>query len=81
VTRVGAFEGAVPFYEDELTEYRHPTPAQGYARCGSDAPQAKQGTGYNTTRRGALLHAWMSKRGSFWPGSARAVSEKRGSKF
>jgi hypothetical protein len=39
------------FYEDELTSYRHPTLAQGYALCGSKTPQAEQGTGYNTARR------------------------------
>lgn len=41
----------VRLYEDELTYYRHPTLAQGYARCGSDLPHAEQGTGYNSARR------------------------------
>jgi hypothetical protein len=41
----------VRLYEDELTYYRQPTLAQGYALCGSDAPHAEQGTGYNTARR------------------------------
>lgn len=41
----------VRLYEDELTYYRHPTLAQGYALCGSKTPQAEQGTGYNTARR------------------------------
>lgn len=41
----------VRLYEDELTYYRRPTLAQGYAPCGSDAPHAEQGSGYNTARR------------------------------
>lgn len=41
----------VRLYEDELTYYRRPTLAQGYAPCGSDAPHAEQGQGFNTTRR------------------------------
>ena len=36
---------------DELTSYRRPTLAQGSAPCGSDAPHAEQGQGFNTTRR------------------------------
>jgi hypothetical protein len=40
---------------DELTSYRHPTLAQGYALCGSDAPHAEQGTGSNSVRREALV--------------------------
>jgi hypothetical protein len=41
----------VRLYEDELTYYRHPTLAQGYAPAGSDMPHAEQGTGYNSARR------------------------------
>jgi hypothetical protein len=41
----------VLLYEDELTYYRCPTVAQDYALRGSDGPQARQGTGYNTSRR------------------------------
>ena len=41
----------VRLYEDELTYYRRPTLAQGYAPGGSDAPHAEQGTGSNTARR------------------------------
>ncbi len=38
-------------YEDEVTYYRRPTVAQGYAVSGSDAPRAEQGRGSNTKRR------------------------------
>ena len=41
----------VRLYEDELTYYRCPTLAQGYAPGGSDLPHAEQGVGFNTTRR------------------------------
>jgi putative transposase len=41
----------VLLYQDELTYYRRPTLAQGYARRGSKGPVAAQGTGYNTYRR------------------------------
>lgn len=41
----------VLLYEDELTYYRCPTVAQGYAERGSDAPRADQGKGYNSGRR------------------------------
>jgi len=46
----------VLLYQDELTYYRRPTVAQGYALRGSDAPRAWQGWGSNTRRRiGAVL--------------------------
>ncbi len=38
-------------YQDELTYYRKPTVAQGYARAGSDEPHAVQATGSNTHQR------------------------------
>lgn len=38
-------------YEDEVTYYRRPTVAQGYAISGSDAPRAEQGVGSNTKRQ------------------------------
>src|SRR5919206_240160 len=38
-------------YQDELTYYRHPTVAQGYALQGSTQPYARQGYGYNRMRR------------------------------
>lgn len=41
----------VRLYEDELTYYRRPTLAQGYAPCGKDTPHAEQGQGANTARR------------------------------
>lgn len=41
----------VRLYEDELTYYRRPTIAQGYAPRGSDHPHAAQGHGSNTARR------------------------------
>lgn len=41
----------VQLYEDELTYYRKPTVAQGYAQAGSRAPRADQGQGHNCTRR------------------------------
>lgn len=44
-------ERLVRLYEDELTYYRKPTVAQGYAPAGSRAPRADQGQGYNNTRR------------------------------
>ncbi len=37
----------VLLYEDEMTYYRRPTVAQGYAVVGSDEPHARQGTGAN----------------------------------
>lgn len=44
-------EQIVRLYEDELTYYRRPTVAQGYASAGSALPRADQGFGRNTTRR------------------------------
>jgi hypothetical protein len=41
----------VQLYEDELTYYRRPTLAQGYAPAGSDVPYAEQGQTSNTARR------------------------------
>lgn len=38
-------------YQDELTYYRRPTVAQGYAQRGSDTPYARQGLGTNSKRR------------------------------
>jgi hypothetical protein len=38
-------------YEDEVTYYRRPTVAQGYAVSGQDAPRADQGQGNTTQRR------------------------------
>ncbi len=44
--------GQVVFlYQDELTYYRRPTVAQGYAMAGSDGPRAEQGYGRNKYRR------------------------------
>lgn len=52
----------VLLYEDELSYYRHPTVAQGYAVAGSDAPHAHCGTGYNTYHRIAgSLDAWTGR--------------------
>lgn len=56
----------VLLYEDELSYYRHPTVAQGYAPCGSDEPHAHRGHHSNTCYRTAgclnvatgRLHAW-----------------------
>ncbi|MGH8525600.1 MAG: IS630 family transposase [Gammaproteobacteria bacterium] len=45
----------VLLYQDELTYYRRPTVAQGYARRGSAAPRAWQGWGSNTRRRIAAV--------------------------
>jgi hypothetical protein len=48
----------VLLYLDELTYYRRPSVAQGYALCASDAPRAEQGWGSNTRRRiGAVMDA------------------------
>ena len=44
-------EQIVRLYEDELTYYRRPTVAQGYAPAGSDAPHAEQGQGSTNARR------------------------------
>jgi len=41
----------VTLYQDELTYYRRPTVAGGYAQAGQDAPRAEQGWGGNTLRR------------------------------
>lgn len=45
----------VLLYQDELTYYRRPSVAQGYASCGADAPLAWQGWGHNTRRRVAAV--------------------------
>lgn len=45
----------VLLYQDELTYYRRPSVAQGYAPRGADAPRAWQGWGSNTRRRVAAL--------------------------
>jgi DDE superfamily endonuclease len=44
-------ERVVTLYLDELTYYRRPTVAAGYALAGQDAPWAEQGWGRNTSRR------------------------------
>ena len=57
-------------YEDELTYYRRPTVAQGYARAGQDGPRAEQGWARNRLRRVAAcldprtgrLVAWQRER-------------------
>jgi hypothetical protein len=63
--------GRVVFlYQDELTYYRHPTVAQGYAPAGSAQPHARQGYGANRRRRVAAcldigtgrLVAWQRAR-------------------
>jgi hypothetical protein len=47
-----AAPGRIVFlYQDELTYYRHPTVAQGYAPRGRAQPLARQGYGYNRMRR------------------------------
>jgi DDE superfamily endonuclease len=38
-------------YQDEMTYYRRPTLARGYAATGEDGPRADQGWGHNTKRR------------------------------
>lgn len=56
----------VLLYEDELSYYRHPTVAQGYAPLGSDEPHAHRGSAANTCYRAAAclniadgrLHTW-----------------------
>jgi putative transposase len=44
-------ERVVFLYQDELTYYRRPSVAQGYAETGSDGPRADQGHGSNKKRR------------------------------
>lgn len=44
-------EHVVLLYQDELSYYRCPSVERAYAQAGSDAPQARQGTGYTTARR------------------------------
>ncbi len=53
-------------YEDELTYYRRPTVAQGYAVQGSDAPHARQGLRSNLYRRIAASLDVMSGRLFAW---------------
>lgn len=63
-------ERVVALYHDELTSYRHPTVAGGYAPAGADAPWAEQGWGRNSLRRIAAcldprtgrLVAWQRRR-------------------
>ena len=51
--------GVVVVYLDEVTVYRQPTLAQGYAPAGSDAPHARRSTRADTATRivGSLDHA------------------------
>jgi len=64
----------VLLYEDELTYYRRPTVAQGYAVRGSDEPHARQGLGANLYQRIAAsldvssgrLFAWQRKHFDRW---------------
>jgi len=64
----------VMVYEDELTYYRRPTVAQGYAVQGSDEPLARQGLGANLSQRIAAsldvmsgaLFAWQRKHFDRW---------------
>lgn len=61
-------------YEDELTYYRRPTVAQGYAVQGSDEPLARQGLHANLFQRIAAsldamtgaLFAWQRKHFDRW---------------
>jgi len=61
-------------YEDELTYYRRPTVAQGYAVQGSDEPLARQGLRANLSQRIAAsldamtgaLFAWQRKHFDRW---------------
>ena len=59
-------EQIVRLYEDELTYYRRPTVAPGYAPAGSDAPRADQGWSRNTTRRIAACLDTHTGRLLFW---------------
>lgn len=61
----------VVLYQDELTYYRKPTVAQGYAVEGGDGPHAVQGTGRDQKRRIAS---------SLHPATGQVVSWQR-SKF
>lgn len=56
----------VILYEDELTYYRRPPVAQGYAPRGSDRPYAAQGYGSNRRRRIAACLDAASGRVVFW---------------
>lgn len=64
----------VLLYEDELTYYRRPTVAQGYAVRGSDEPRARQGLRANLYQRIAAsldvssgrLFAWQRKHFDRW---------------
>jgi hypothetical protein len=59
---------AVFLYEDELTYYRRPTVARGYAAAGGDGPRAEQGHGGNTKRRVI---------GAFEPRTGRLIAWQR----
>jgi len=67
-------ERFVLLYEDELTYYRRPTVAQGYAVQGSDEPYASQGLGVNRCQRIAAsmdvvsgkLFSWQRRRFDRW---------------
>lgn len=64
----------VLLYEDELTYYRRPTVAQGYAPIGSDEPYARQGLRSNLSQRIATsldvtsgrLFCWQRKHFDRW---------------
>jgi hypothetical protein len=53
-------------YEDELSYYRHPTVAQGYAPTGRTQPYARQGYGANRRRRVAACLDAATGRVVFW---------------
>jgi hypothetical protein len=57
----------VLLYLDELTYYRRPAVARGFAAVGSDAPRADQGHGANTKRRVV---------GAFEPRTGRLVARQ-----
>jgi hypothetical protein len=64
----------VMVYQDELTYYRRPSVAQGYAESGSDEPHARQGLRSNLSRRIAAslnvksgqLFTWQRKHFDRW---------------
>jgi hypothetical protein len=53
-------------YEDELTYYRQPTVAQGYALAGSDSPLARQCCSFNTYERLAGCLDVLTGRLFYW---------------
>jgi len=57
-------------YEDELTYYRQPTVAQGYARAGADGPHAHQCCSFNTYERLAGSLDILTGRLFYWQRSA-----------